>query len=332
MAFKASADSYKGQTVEAYNRSSCTGSDICYTYEGSGWLQPAITLSLAYVITGDTGYRATALQLLDAMNASWNTSSDLTPITLDDGYPTRNVLPAIAIIYDWLYSSLSSTEKTQSIATINAAYALWAAGTTYYQQTGPAYSNYFGGHMLGFGLGADATDGDNSSSTTIYNTMEAAYTGQMTYGLQADPPVLYSGNNVMTSGFNGGWNPQGYNYGTNHNIRMWQLLWAWQTSGRNTTLITTYTPWMENSVTNMLYATRPDLWRAGDEGDAPGDCTGSLYQDYPLFMAYMLNGTMAGAWSQYFFLNMTPSLCDPSLFVPAPYEALLWQDWGRFLH
>jgi len=328
IAFKASADAYKVATVEAYSRGSCTGSDICYTYEGSGWFAPAITLALAYQITGDTSYSSKALQLLDAINAPWKNSSDLTPITLDDAYPTRYVLPSIALLYDWLYPLLSSTEKTDSIATINAAYGLW--GSTYYQYNGPAYSNYFGGHMLGFGLAADATDGDNSSSAAIHNTMSGLFTLNMGYALQSDPVAIfpYSGSYSTTGMFNGGFAPQGYNYGTNHNIRMWQLILAWQTSGR-IDLTATYALWMKTSVLNLIYMLHPDLWRTGDEADMPGECTGVLLHDYPLFAAYLLNGTTEGGWSQYLYNNLQVNPCDPGAAAPAPYETFLWGNPGR---
>ena len=168
IAFKASASAYKMATVEAYNASSCR-LGCCYTYEaGAGSLPQSRSL----LPIKSRVIPVIRPQLLD--DKIWKNSSDLTPITLDDAYPTRYVLPAIALIYDWLYPLLSSTEKTDSIATVNAAYALW--GSAYYQYNGPAYSNYFGGHMLGFGLAADATDGDNSSSTAIYNTMSGMFT------------------------------------------------------------------------------------------------------------------------------------------------------------
>jgi len=341
LALKASADAYKTDTVYAYQRTGCPGSDICYDYEGgdgpAGWYDAMFTLALVYQVTGDTSYSAKALEILDAANAPWNTSSDLSPITLDDGYPTRTMLPLLAIGFDWLYSQLSSTEKTQTIATINAAYTWYSTGASPipYCRTGdpchgPPYMNYLGGHLLGFGLAADATDGDNSNSTTIYTDIKSELTTALGYGLQADPVTVfpYEGNYLATGGFNGGAVSESYNYGTNHNERLWKLILAWKTSGR-IDLTATYTPWMKASVKNLIYILRPNLWQAGDEGQMSATCNGVLIQFYPLFAAYLLNGTTEGAWAEYMYRNLATNPCSAIYAYPNIYEPFLWQDSTR---
>lgn len=329
LALKASADQYKTFTVAAFDRSTCASNQICYTYEGSGWYDAMLTLGLAYRVTGDTSYASKAATLLDAMNAPYKNAADLTPITLDSGYPTRFALTALAIGYDWLYDYITPTEKSDTTNTINAAYVWFAAGTPF-AYNGPAYGNYFGGHMLGFGLAADATDGDNSNATTIYTGIKALFDTNMGYGLQANPVTVfpYSGGYYTSGGFNGGGVPESYNYGPNHNVRLLELLLAWKTSGR-VDLTSTYSQWMKNSVKNLIYTLRPNLWQVGDEGDMPGNCTGVLSGTYPLVLSNWLAGITEGAWAESLFRNIAVNPCDTTLSAPAVYDALLWKNSGR---
>jgi len=302
---KANADTLKTYSVAAYDRNVCAANTICYSYEGSGWYEAMIRLALVYKITGDVSYAAKAKTLLIAMNAPYKNSGDLTPIQLDSGYPTRFVMPALAIGYDWLYDYLDSGTKTDTINTVNAAYTWISTGASpaaYCMAgspcSGPPYMNYFGGHMLGLGAAADATDGDNATSTAMYNWVNSQLSTALGYGLQAGPSILipYQGYYLATGGFNGGAVPESYSYGTSHAQRLWQLLLLWKTSGRSD-FTGTYSGWLKTSVKNLIYTLRPNLWQVGDEGDYAGNCSGALHADYPLFLAYILNGTTEGAWS-----------------------------------
>ena len=146
---KATADTLKGYTVAPYDRNACLSNQICYNYEGLGWLSPMIDLALVYRVTGDTSYAAQAKALLTAMNAPYKNSGDLSPIQLDSGYPTRSALLAFAIGYDWLYDYLDAGTKADTIQTINAAYAWISSGsgpTAYTMPAGNPYNNYMGGH------------------------------------------------------------------------------------------------------------------------------------------------------------------------------------------
>lgn len=330
-ALKSQADAYKGATVPFFDRSSCSSNQICYTYQGSGWFDAVITLALVYRITGNTAYAAQAKAVLTAMNAPYKNSGDIRPISIDAGFPTRFVLVALAIGYDWLYDYLDSGTKADTINTINAYYSWYSGASPPYCKDGAgcAYNNYFGGHLLGFGAAADATDGENSTAPAIYKTVRDLLTRHLAYGLQSGPVMSFiytDGYYYTTGGFNGGGVPESYNYGTNHNIRVWELLWLWKTSGR-VDLTSKYSLWMKSSVRNLLYSVRPNLWQAGDEGDMPGDCTALLNQDYPLFLAYMLNGTAEGAWAEYLHRNLAANPCT-STAAPT-YEAVMWKDRTR---
>src|SRR5437879_4086434 len=63
LSLKADADSYVTQTVVPWAQSGCGTNQICYTYEGSGWLIPIQTLGLAYQVTGNVAYAQKVIQI-----------------------------------------------------------------------------------------------------------------------------------------------------------------------------------------------------------------------------------------------------------------------------
>ena len=331
LALKSQADTWATWTVDAFNRDNCAGTGhICYTYEGSGWYNSMLTLALAYQVTGNTSYAAKAKEILTAANAPYKNSGDISPITLDVGYPTRHVLVALAIGYDWLYDYLDATTKTDTINTINAAYTWFSTNAAPAPYVGNIYGNYFGGHILGFGLAAVATDGDNSTAPTIYTYFKNILDGQMPLALQAEPETYSSSyGGFATGGFLGGGIPESYGYGTAHLARMWQLLLAWKTSGQVDLITTTYAQWLKNSAKNMEYVLRPNMWRAGDEGDMAGDCTGVLSAESPLFLAYLLNGTPEGEWAEYLSRNIVTNPCLSAYSTISEVGAVLWKDSAR---
>jgi hypothetical protein len=331
LALKSQADAYKASTVPAFHPNACGSNQICYTYQGAGWFDAMIKLALVYRITGDTSYARQAKAVLAAMNAPFKNSRDIRPISIDDGYPTRFVLVALAIGYDWLFDYLDSETRTDTINTINAYYSWYSGATPPYCKDGAGcvYNNYFGGHLLGFGAAADATDGENPTASAIYNTISDLLTRHLAYGLESGPVTNFAysdGYYYTTGGFQGGGIPESYNYGTNHNLRLWELLWLWKTSGR-VDLTARYSQWMKSSARNLLYSLRPNGWQAGDEGDMAGDCTAVLIQDYPLFLAHMLKGTAEGAWTEHLYRNLAAAPCPGA--APPTYEAVMWKDHTR---
>lgn len=335
VALKAQADTLKTYTVDAFTSSGCPNNHICYDYEGAGWFTSVLPLALVYQTTCaagscDNSYAAQAALILDQMNAPYKNTSSIQPITIDSGYPTRFVLPALAVAFDWMYSYISSTEKTDTVNTINAYYAWFIGGSPPFNWNGPDYGNYFGGHMMGFGLAADATDGDNSSSTTIYTEIKSLFDLNMGYGLQSLPVTVfpYSGGYYTSSGYLGGAIPESYNYGPNQSVRLYQLILGWKTSGR-VDLTSTYTSWWKSSAKNLIYQLRGNLWQVGDEGDMPGNCTGVLNGTLPLLSAYLLSGSTEGAYVEYLFDHMVTNPCESDLTPPAVTDNFLWSDSTR---
>src|SRR6185503_14082067 len=88
---------------------------------------------------------------------------------------------------------------------LNAWYDWFARAA--FQNDGPAYGNYFGGHVMGFGLAGYATESDNPRGREITAHVRRLFDTHV-------PPAFTSG------GFAGGYPIEGYVYGANHFQRL----------------------------------------------------------------------------------------------------------------
>src|ERR1051326_8423436 len=163
-AVKASADLLLRKHVPPFSRNGCPDDAICYEYQGGGWAAALTTLGIAYQVTGKVEYANKALEVIATIVAT-NAKGDLTPISTDSGFPSRSAAAGLAIAYDWIYDRLDETTKRSMFDTMNAWFDWYKANA--YDKDGPAYSNYFGGHVLGFGYIGLATNGENPRSKEI---------------------------------------------------------------------------------------------------------------------------------------------------------------------
>lgn len=278
---KARADVLVTYSVPAYDRNSWPNNSIPYAYQGGQWLEAAQVLGLAYKMTANAAYAAKLKELIDVIVAAGTT-----PITVDSGYPSRTVAFAMALMYDWLYDYLDAPTKASMISTINAYYASYVAGAGWYNVAGPAYDNYFGGHLLGFGTCALATYGDNATAPAMMADIRAKWDSTV-------PASFASG------GFAGGANLESYNYGPNHFIRLIQFGVATQTA----TGEDIYSTYGAKIADNLLYNLKPNRWQSTDEGDMPGSFSGVMPSNLPIVLSGFTPGT-AGDQMAYFYANL----------------------------
>lgn len=281
---KASADALLKYNVPVYARDATYSNSINYSYQGSGWNGAAVTLGLAYKMTGNEAYAAKLKQLIDVMIAAGNA-----PIIVDSGYASRNVGVAMAYAYDWLYDYLDVTTKTNMITTINSYYTSYTTDSLWFARTGPAYNNYFGGHLLGFGLCAMATYGDNATAPAILSDIRTKWNNTI--------PAAFS-----TKGFAGGSVVESYNYGPGHFERLLMYAMALQTA----TGEDIYSSYGAKIATNLLYNLKPNRWQATDEGDFPGSYTGIMPSSLPIVLSGYTPG-VAGDWMAFFYNNLAPT-------------------------
>jgi Heparinase II C-terminal domain len=309
VALKATADADAALTVEAYSQSSCTGSDICYVYEGYGWYNAVLPLALAYQMTGSTTYSNQVKAILNAFSTAGSS-----PCKVDQGYPSRSAVLALAIGYDWIYPTLSSTDKTNYTTVLDACWTWVQASGYLWNTTANPYSNYFGGHLLGYGLAALAVEGDDANSASMQTAILNEFNNNVV-------PTF-----TTTGGFTGGFPVEGYNYGFTHFIRIFQYMLAMKTAGK-TDLFTTYTSWMKTAATHFIYDERPDNWAVNDEGDWPASVTRILYQIIPVAMAGLLNGSNEGGWMVHLNANLaTPphGIVASAFDGPATWESFFY--------
>jgi hypothetical protein len=318
VALKAHADTLLTYTIPAYDRSACASKQICYTYEGSGWQDALVSLSLAYKMTGNTAYAAQVKALLAVMEAAGAQAE-----AVDSGYPSRYIVEGLAIAYDWIYDQLSASDKTAASNLLDAYWTqvntngyLWANGA----QANP-YSNYTGGHIMGFGLAMIAFEGDDANVPTHQTTILGVVNNKLIPAME-------------TGAFAGGFQIEGWNYGPNNMVRLFQFFWGMNTAGKSSLLIYNgstfdYTVFCKTAARSALYSMRSNGWRVIDEGSFPGSYAGIGQPTFYLYLALYLGDATEGQWMRYLAANgPAPPGGWPSGWTTACFDAFLTANSG----
>ncbi len=274
------ADRLSSFTVAAYHRHARPRDAIVYDYQGYGWLEAATVLGLAYQVTGDREYAQKVLELLRAVNAP-AAVSNVEPISADRGYPSRSAALAVALAFDWVYPELDAQTRAATVVTLNRWFDWYAA--TANDRDGPAVSNYFGGHLLGFGAAGVATAGDNARADEIVAHVRKLFDAVVAPSFASGGP------------FAGGFPVEGYGYGTAHFVRLLEFL---EFDAASRASIGTREV-ADRLARNLAHAVGPGGWRVPVEADYAGDTTGVLDLGLPLVLAHLLAGSPAGACMQH---------------------------------
>lgn len=124
---KAEADQLVTWAVPAYSQFAYPPNSIVYTYQGSGWFDAIIRLGLAYQITGNTAYADKVIEVVKVANATF-AAGNLTPISVDNGWPTRMLPYGLGLAYDWVYDRMDAATRSAAILSINGWYDWYKAG------------------------------------------------------------------------------------------------------------------------------------------------------------------------------------------------------------
>jgi hypothetical protein len=261
------------------------GGYSAYGYQGSDWQSTLEILGLAYQVTGNPAYATKGVELVDYI-ASLGAAGMLAPAAIDAGFPSRSAIYGFAIGYDWLHDRLSTSQRAAVAQAINLWFDWFTRAA--FERSGPAYGNYFGGHVLGFGLAGLATRGDNPRGAEIAAHIRDLFQSHVV-------PAFASG------GFAGGYPIETYTYGAHHFQRLLGYLLAVRTAAGDDRARDPFatTDYARTIARNLLYNLKPNDWQVSDEGDFAGDYTGVLQPSLPIVLSSLLAGTTEGAWMQH---------------------------------
>jgi hypothetical protein len=256
------------------------GGYSAYGFEGSEWQSTLETLGVAYQVTGNAAYAAKGIELVDYI-ASLGGAGMLAPAAIDSGFPSRSAIYGLAIGYDWLRDRMTADERAAVVQTINLWFDWFRRAA--FENNGPAYGNYFGGHVLGFGLAGLATEADNPRGREIVDHISRLFQTHVA-------PAFDAG------GFAGGYPVEAYTYGANHFQRLLSYMLAVRTATGDDLI--GRTDYAKKIARNLLYNLKPNNWQVSDEGDFAGDYTGVLQPSLPIVLSSALAGTDEGRWMQ----------------------------------
>lgn len=259
------------------------GEYSAYGYQGLGWQAKLEALAIAHQVTTDAAYASQGRELL-AYIASLGVAGMLAPVAIDSGFPTRSAIYGMAIAYDWLHDRLTVAERAAVAQTLNLWFDWFKRAA--YEHDGPGYGNYFGGHVLGFGLAGLATQGDNPRASEIVAHILSLFQTHVV-------PAFAKG------GFAGGYPLEGYPYGSNHFQRLLSYMLAVDTATGASTVAKSGYP--HKIARNLLYNLKPNNWQVTDEANCAGDYTGVLSPSLPIVLSSLLAGTEEGKWMQHLY-------------------------------
>lgn len=342
LALKAQADALAGVPVHPYvfpgENDQSNSTDIWYDYYGEGWFDAAASLALAYQMTGDTRYSDKALQIADAIVAGQSfcgaavPPNCYSPLQPNQYYASRNLGPAIAILFDWCYEPLGANRRAQMVAVMNAYFNdLRING---YNLSG-ATGNYFGGHILGVGTMGYASYGEPGAlAQTMIDWARIRLDGTASALLNAaDLPtdwvaqtfdgVDHAYYGAAGAPFGDGSDFQGWAYGTGYYGRLIDYLLAVR-SATGEDLFTAHPTWFPRVLRAIKEALLPNGFTLDPIGDWGGSVGAVIFPTLPARLAYVLAGSADGPGAQHFLI----SEIRPSPYDNVPNFALMpWEDF-----
>jgi hypothetical protein len=257
-----------------------------YGYNGLDWQSMLEVLGMAYQMTGEIAYASKGIELIDYI-ASLGVAGMLAPAAIDSGFPSRSAVYGLAIGYDWLHDRMTAPQRAAVVQAINLWFDWFERAA--FERDGPAYGNYFGGHVLGFGLAGFATEADNPRGAEIVGHVRRLFDTHV-------PPAFTGG------GFTGGFPVEGYAYGANHFRRLLAYMLAVETATGADIIAKSGYP--RQVARHLLYALKPNQWQVSDEGAWAGDYTGVLPPSLPIVLSSLLAGTAEGGWMQHLYQHL----------------------------
>lgn len=295
LALKAQADKLLTQTVMPYDRNGGPDGTINYGWQGSGWYDALLPLSIAYQVTGNVAYATKVRDVVASINAA-----GLNPITIDQGYPTRSAAFGLATAYGFTSQTWTDLERTATKATAQ----LWHdwVSVSAWQADGHPANNYFGGHILGMGLLGLVMDLPAVADhwRTKFEKVQTAFTSGI---------------------FQSGYPAESFNYGPGYFQRMlFYALAVRDLTGEDL---------VGDKPSKILQAfvdhRQPNRWQFSDEGAFSGATTGVINYDLPLLLTTTAVHPY-NSYAKYFLDTMAPSGVPFFDHTPSLIMRVLFKD------
>jgi len=353
-ALKARADTLATYTINPYtfaNNSSSPLGTIYYTYQGEGWLSATLPLAFAYQMTGTTTYSNKLIELAqDMIHAQGDTANNPPggfPIQLDSYYASRNVASTLAFIYDYCYDQLTPALKSQMIALMNQ-YFDDASVNGYQAQiySNAADGNYFGGHLYGVALMGYASAGDNPRAQEMIDWARARFDGSVVLapssmpdgwrtqvfdgGLRPAAAFDFNGPPVSGNPFKGGFDFQGWSYGSEEFGRMIDYMLTVK-SATGEDVLAPHASWFSQILRGEKHALFPNRFMIDPTGDWGGYQGAVVSHGLPTRLAFVLAGAADGPAAQHFATAeiAASTIADVEVFPEEEWTDFFFSDSTR---
>ena len=346
LALKARADVLTTYSIFPYKYATRTqepDNTIFYDYQGSGWFDAVMPLALAYKMTGNQAYLNKLLAIADEMlraqsDPSNNPPIGRPPLQPDSYYPTRYLGYVIGIIFDWCYDDLGATRKAKLVALMNAYFDDMRANA--YQANSNADGNYFGGHLMCAAAMGYASFGSNSRAQAMIDYARIRFDGTpgavpasnipnthfnqlFDGGFPPQVALDYLGPNITGSPFLGGFDFQGWAYGSGEYERIIDYL-LMVNSATGEDLLTKHLSWFSQIFHAEKQALFPNHFMIDPSGDWGGDQGAVIPRGVPARLAYILDGTSDGPAAEHF---ATSEIADSTFPDVTVYPLTEWEDF-----
>lgn len=346
------------------DRNAWFNNKLHYGFQGIQWYEDALTLALAYQVTGNTAYSNKAIALANEMIRAENDPSSQpvsnewgvsyrNPFGVNLSYASRYVGPAMALIYDWCYDVVPDSMKTKMVNQMNAYFLhlRTSGGYTTYERTGPATGNFFGGHLFCAAYMGYATAHENPQAQRMIDWARIRFDGTSS-GLLSGQDIPESNrmqafegpfpsrferitnvpvNKIKGKPFNGGFNTQGWAYGTNEFNRTIEYMLTVKSS-TNENVTTTYQHWFADMFKSIKHAHLPNKLAVDNVGDWGGNQGAIIDRRMPLRLAFVLEGTNYENDAYYFAHTEIPQgtsygqyYKDVTIYAASAWENFLYK-------
>ncbi|MBI4469734.1 MAG: hypothetical protein HY650_10475 [Acidobacteria bacterium] len=356
-ALKARADTLATYSIHPYKFATSSDSPegtIYYTYQGEGWYEATLPLAFAYQMTGDTQYSNKLIQLAQEMIRAQSDPDNqppdgLPPIRPDNYYPSRNLASVLAFIYDYCYDQLSASLKSQIIMLMNDYYD--DVSVNGYQAQTYSYAaggNFFGGHLYGVALMGYASFGDNPRAQEMIEWARIRFDGMPGPTLDASKipeswrtqcfeggmrPAAsrdFNGPDITGNPFKGGFDFQGWSYGSEEYSRMIDYLLIVK-SATGEDLIAPRIDWFSQILRAEKHALFPNRFMIDPSGDWGGYQGAVISRALPTRLAFILAGTADGPTAQHFVYSeiAEPTIPEVTIYPPPEWVDFYFGDPSR---